>query len=45
MYKVKENPKGEVVKHKVRLVAKGFLKKEDIDFEEVFALVPRIEII
>lgn len=39
IYKVKVNPKWEVMKHKTRLVAKGFLQKVGIDFEEVFTLV------
>ena len=43
--KVKMNPKEEVTWHKTRLVAKGFLQKKGIDFDEVFTLVARIEII
>ncbi|RDX93288.1 hypothetical protein CR513_24475, partial [Mucuna pruriens] len=39
VYKVKVNPKGEVVKHQVRLVAKG------IDYGEFYALVARIKTI
>ena len=42
---MKANAKDEVVKRKAQLVAKGFLQRECIDFEEVFALVARIEII
>ena len=30
-------------KHKARLVAQGFVKRKGIDFEEVFALVARME--
>lgn len=45
MYRVKENPRGKTIKHKVRLVAKGFLKREGINFEEGFSPVDRIEII
>src|ERR1051325_7035754 len=45
VYKVKMNPKVEVTRHKVRLVAKGFLLKEGMDFDEVFSLVARIETI
>ncbi|RDX84702.1 hypothetical protein CR513_34214, partial [Mucuna pruriens] len=37
VYKVKVNPKGEVVKHKAKLVAKG------IDYDEVYAPVAKIE--
>src|ERR1051325_1315530 len=45
VYKVKVNSKGEIVKHKARLVAKGFLQREGIDYDEVFALVARLETI
>lgn len=45
IYKVKLNPKGEVIRHKARLIAKGFLQKERIDYDEVFALVARIKTI
>lgn len=44
-FKVKANPIGKIIKHKAILVAKGFLQREDIDFEEVFTLVTRIETI
>lgn len=37
--------KGEIIKHKIQLVAKGFLQREGMDFEEVFAPVSRIETI
>lgn len=45
MYKVKANPKGEIIKHKARLVVNGFLQKEGIYFEEVFAPVAKSETI
>ncbi|GAU11617.1 hypothetical protein TSUD_346090 [Trifolium subterraneum] len=45
VYKVKLNPKGEITRHKARLVVKGFLRKEGIDFNEVFAPVERMETI
>ncbi|GAU26253.1 hypothetical protein TSUD_224440 [Trifolium subterraneum] len=45
VYKVKLNPKGEITRHKARLVVKGFLQKEGIDFNEVFAPVARMETI
>lgn len=45
VYIVKINPKGEVMKHKAKLVAKGLLQKKGIDFEKVFALIDRIETI
>jgi len=43
VYKVKRNERGEVVRHKARLIAKGFVQREGIDFEEVFAPVARME--
>ncbi|RDX67657.1 Copia protein, partial [Mucuna pruriens] len=45
VYKVKVNPRGEVVKYKAKLVAKGFLQKAGIDYGEVYAPVARIETI
>lgn len=42
VYKVKANPKGEIIKHKARLLANGFLQREGMDFEEVFVPVARI---
>ena len=43
MYKVKRDEHGAIVRHKARLVARGFVQHEGIDFEEVFALVARME--
>lgn len=45
VFKVKKNPEGDIVKHKVRLVAKGYVQKQGIDFNEFFALVTRMEIV
>src|SRR4051812_3825602 len=45
VYKVKCNPKGEVIRHKAGLVEKGIIKKEGIDFDEVFAHIPKIKTI
>lgn len=42
-YKVKHDKLGNVVKHKVSLVAKGFVQREGINFEEVFAPMARME--
>ncbi|CAA0822344.1 cysteine-rich RLK (RECEPTOR-like protein kinase) 8 [Striga hermonthica] len=43
VYKVKRDECGAIVKHKARLVARGFVQREGIDFEEVFAPVARME--
>jgi hypothetical protein len=40
---LKLNPNGIVSKHKARLVATSFLQKHGADYNEVFALVARIE--
>ena len=45
VFKVKKNPKGEVVNHKTKLVAKGFLQREGVDYGEIFAPIARIETI
>ncbi|GJY71749.1 retrovirus-related pol polyprotein from transposon TNT 1-94 [Tanacetum coccineum] len=45
IYKVKLDEYGDVLKNKVRLVAKGYRQKEGIDFEESFTSVARIEAI
>jgi hypothetical protein len=43
VYKLKRNEAGEIVKHKARLVARGFVQQEGIDFDDVFAPVARME--
>jgi hypothetical protein len=43
VYKTKRDAAGEVVKHKVRLVVKGYVQQAGVDFDEVFAPVARIE--
>lgn len=43
VYKLKRDANGEVVKHKARLVANGYVQKKGIDFEEVFAPVTKLE--
>jgi hypothetical protein len=43
VYKLKKNEVGEVIKHKARLVARGFVQQAGIDFDEVFAPVARME--
>ena len=43
MYKVKRDEIGTIVKHKARLVSRGFVQCEGIEFEEVFAPVAHME--
>ena len=43
VYKVKWDEHDAIVKHKARLVARGFVQHEGIDFEEVFAPVACME--
>ena len=45
VYKHKKNEKGEVTRYKARLVAKGYKQKIEIDYDEVFAPVIRMETI
>ena len=43
VFKLKRDEAGAIVKHKVRLVARGFLQQEGIDFDDAFAPVARME--
>ena len=45
VYEMKKNAKGEIEKHRVRLVAKGYSLKVCIDYDEVFAPVVGLETI
>ncbi|KAG7594051.1 Integrase catalytic core [Arabidopsis thaliana x Arabidopsis arenosa] len=45
VFKLKRNLDGSINKYKARLVAKGYVQQYGVDFEEVFALVARIETI
>jgi hypothetical protein len=43
VFKLKRDEVGAIIKHKARLVAHGFMQREDIDFDDTFAPVARIE--
>ncbi|GJW14340.1 putative ribonuclease H-like domain-containing protein [Tanacetum coccineum] len=45
IYRNKKNERGIVVRNKARLVTQGYTQEERIDYDEVFALVARIEAI
>nr|GEY88774.1 putative ribonuclease H-like domain-containing protein [Tanacetum cinerariifolium] len=45
IFKNKKDKKGIVIRNKARLVALGYTQKEEIDYDEVFAPVARIEAI
>ncbi|XP_070050183.1 uncharacterized protein [Nicotiana tomentosiformis] len=45
VYKTKKNDDGDVERYKARLVAKGYKQRQDIDYEEVYAPVARMETI
>nr|GFA36452.1 retrovirus-related Pol polyprotein from transposon TNT 1-94 [Tanacetum cinerariifolium] len=45
IYKVKLDELGGILKNKARLVARGYLQEDGIDFEEYFAPVARLEAI
>lgn len=43
VFKLKKDTNGNVIKHKARIVAKGYVQKQGRDFDEIFAPVARIE--
>jgi hypothetical protein len=43
VYKLKKNEAGVVIKHKARLIARGYVQQHGIDFDEVFAPIVRME--
>ena len=45
VYKTKRNAKGEIERHKTRLVVKGYSQNAGINYDEVFASVARLETI
>jgi hypothetical protein len=43
VFKLKRDLAGNVMKHKVKLVAKGYAQNQGVDYDEVFAPVARME--
>jgi hypothetical protein len=43
VFKVKRDEAGAIVKHKAHLVARGFMQREGIDFDDTFAPDSRME--
>jgi hypothetical protein len=43
VFKLKRDEVGAIIKHKGRLVARGFLQREGIDFDDAFTPVARME--
>ncbi|KAF0921006.1 hypothetical protein E2562_037985 [Oryza meyeriana var. granulata] len=43
VFKLKRDKQGAVVKHKARIVAKGYIQRQGIDYDEMFAPVARME--
>lgn len=44
-YKLKRNADGEIIKHKARIVAKGYVPKQGVNFEEVYTPVTRLKMV
>jgi hypothetical protein len=42
-FKLKRDEVGAIIKHKARLVARGFLQREGINFDDAFAPMARME--
>ncbi|KAI3664947.1 hypothetical protein L6452_43560 [Arctium lappa] len=45
VFKIKKDEDGTVIRNKARLVAKGYRQEEEIDYDETYAPVPRLEAI
>jgi hypothetical protein len=43
VFKLKKNVEGEAVKHKARFVAKGYVQRHGIDYDQAFAPVARLD--
>jgi hypothetical protein len=45
VFKLKRDETGAIIKHKARLMARGFVQREGINFDDTFAPVARIEFV
>ena len=45
IFKLKKNPHGDIIKHKARLVVKGYSQRKGVDYDEIYAPVVRFETI
>jgi hypothetical protein len=43
VFKLKRDEAGVIVKHKARLMARGFVQQEGIDFDDIFTSVAQME--
>jgi hypothetical protein len=43
VYKLKKDELGAVIKHKARLVVRGFVQQEGVDYDDAFGPVARME--
>jgi hypothetical protein len=43
VFKLKRDEAGAIIKHKAQLVARGFVQREGIDFDDAFAPMARME--
>ena len=43
VFKLKNNSEGNVIKHKARFVGKGYVQRKQVDFEEVFVPMARLD--
>lgn len=45
IFKLKKDTKGEIIKYKARIITKGYIQRQGVDFAEVFAPMTRLEIV
>jgi hypothetical protein len=43
VFKLNTDEAGDIIKYKARLMARGFMQREGIDFDDTFAPVARME--